>query len=206
MLPTIPFKRKPNKSSTSSSTTNHARPKAEHYVAQSKHIAHHKSSSFSSVLRPWYLVAIVLAVVVIGIFVVQFSRASTVDQSNIPENLADIQNYISSLVGGNSNAKIVSQSGYVEFTYTPKNQNLTSNVAYYIDGKLANITDTSPYSFVFDTQRYSNGSHTLTVVAFNASGIPVGAITKNLTFDNSNGLLPGLQKTLTYPYYQLLGI
>ncbi len=206
MLPTIPFKRKPNKSSTQFSTTKHARPTAEHYVAQNKHIAQHNSSSLSSVFRPWYLVAIVLVVVVVGIFVVQFSRASTIDQDNIPENLADIQSYISSLVGSNSSAKIVPQSGYVEFTYTPKNQNLSSTVAYYIDGKLAYVTDTSPYSFIFDTARYSNGSHTLTAVAFNASSIPVGAITKNLTFDNSSGLLPGLQKTLTYPYYQLLGI
>jgi hypothetical protein len=62
-----------------------------------------------------------------------------------------------------------------------------SKVEFYLDDVLQNVTTSSPYRWEFDTSMASNGSHTLTVLAYDLTG-NVGRKTLDITTQNDTSV------------------
>lgn len=203
MLPTIPFKRHRPKRHKQQVTVDRHKPASTQVNVPKGHIGNPKPSIFAGRRSLWFIVAFIVLIALVGIAIIRFSRASSIGSGSIPTNLSEIQNYISTLSKPNSSKSSSVLAKSVDFYYTPTDTGSTKAVAYYLDGKLVASTTKSPYNYVLETNRYSNGQHTLSVVAFNTNSIPIAVITKKYTFKNSSNLLQDIQNTLTYPYYRM---
>lgn len=151
-------------------------------------------------LKPWVIVVLVLGVVVTGILVYRSSRASISGEFAVPRNISDIQNYIDSLTLQDPTARIVTVNNYAEFSYMPSTTENVATVAYYIDGKIYIASTKKPYNLILDTTRISNGDHTITAVAYNAAEVPIAAVQKKITVNNSADLVRTLNNIITYPW------
>lgn len=60
-------------------------------------------------------------------------------------------------------------SGIVNINATATDNVAVAKVEFYIDASLVSSDTTSPYTYIWDTAGFSNGSHTLKVVAYDAS-------------------------------------
>ncbi|MFA5857730.1 MAG: Ig-like domain-containing protein [Elusimicrobiota bacterium] len=72
----------------------------------------------------------------------------------------------------------------VEITAIANDDNGISKVIFYIDGISKSTDTTAPYSWSWDTTQYSNGAHTLKVVAYNTTG-QTAAIQNVVTVNNT---------------------
>lgn len=204
MLDTIPFKRRPVKPESSQKTipknpTNHV-----HISARKKPLSKNSNVLFKLIFNPWFVISAILIIVVAGIVVLRISQAADGSVVSVPQNLDSIQNYIKSVGGNTVQSRPGSLSGTVVINYTPIASTSMATVAFYLDNQLVAAKQKDPYQLKLDTQRYSNGNHTLTAVGFNSAGVPIAAIVQQVDFENPSGLLQDVQKTLTYPYYRFL--
>lgn len=203
MLDTIPFKRRPVKPESSQKTilknpTNHV-----HISARKKPLSKSTNVLFKLIFNPWFVISAILIIVVAGIVVLRISQAAEGSAVTVPQNLDSIQNYIKSVGGSTTQSQPGNLSGTIIFNYTPISSTSVATVAFYLDNQLVGAKQKSPYQLILDTQRYSNGNHTLTAVSFSSAGVPTAAMVSQVSFDNPTGLLQDIQKTLTYPYYRL---
>lgn len=186
MLDTIPLKRKSYK------TRKHAAHIGNMHTNTPLHQAKRK-------IQWWQVVILVLAIAIAGITILRFSRASTAEVIGIPQNITDIQNYVSSLSVKNTQPLQLPMSKYVEFRYEPTSSEQISVVAYYIDGNKVYDTSSQPYHATLDTERLSNGNHNLTAIAFNAGGVPVAAIERTIVVNHTIDTLGNIKNIITYP-------
>lgn len=189
MLDTIPFKRHP-----------HNQPKSKRRKSRSTSITKKPK------LHVWQVVAMILMVAVAGIAILQFTRAAVGDVGQIPNNLSDIQNSISTLTIKNATELTITDQEYVEYTYTPTSGIDAQKVALYIDNKLVSIAGKSPYHFIFDSQQYSNGAHTVDIVVFDSDTQPVTVLQRNLVINNPLSPLDRIKNIVTYPVTQVISL
>lgn len=204
MLPTIPFKRHRPKSHKHQVTVEHPKPVSAHVNKPKSHIGKPKSSIFAGKRRLLLVSGFIVLIAIAGIAIIRFSLASSSGSSTVPTNLSEIQNYISTLSKPSSSKSSSILAKSVDFYYTPTDASSTKAVAYYLDGQLVEASTKPPYNYVLETNRYPNGLHTLSVVAFNINSVPIAVITQKYTFKNPSNLLQDIQNTLTYPYYRML--
>jgi len=213
MLPTIPFHqdgaaKKTTKVSTDSisrSSKSHKpeKAKAEHTAAPERlsSTAQKKAS-----INPWQAVMLVVAVAVLGILIIRFSRAAGTEPVSIPLNQTDIQNFVVAQTQTQP-VSMLDVSGYAQFAYTPQQTTVpVTQVAYYLDQKLIETVTQKPYNFILNTTRISNGEHQLTAVAFDSTNAPVAATSKTLNVQNSTGIIQQGKNLVTYPWYALFNL
>ncbi len=193
MLPTIPFKR--------ANPTTH---KPKTHTNQSSGLAKSSAKKRRLFSSPWVIIVMVLVIAALGIAIIRYSRASSGVINTIPQNLIDIQNYVSSLEIKSVGTKNI--SGNVEFRYSPTTDQAVKTVAYYIDNQLIKTTTKSPYSTTINTEYFSNGEHQLTVIAFSASDVPIAAKSQQINIQNTNDLLQSTKKVIVYPWHWLLNL
>lgn len=191
MLQTIPLKRK-NKTVN----THHAS-----RVHQS--LSNNHKNRRGVFTNPWIALLIIVAIAVLGIAIIRYSRASS-GGLGIPKNIASIQSYLNSLQIPSTESKTI--NGYAQFTYTPKTNQPVAVVAYYIDGLLIDTSTKLPYQVTVNTNYLLNGPHQLSVVAFNNADVPVAAKTQTINIQNQATLIQSAKNVITYPWYWLLNL
>ena len=60
-----------------------------------------------------------------------------------------------------------------------------TKIELYVDGKIYATSSTSPFSFIWDTSQYSNGTHTVQAKAYDAAGNPPG-VSAVITYNVQN--------------------
>ena len=80
-------------------------------------------------------------------------------------------------------------SGTVNIPVSVQDSSGISQVQYLVDGNLVAVDVTSPYNWTLITPNFTNGSHLLTVVAFDTAG-NVSKTQAQVTFENSNVGIP----------------
>lgn len=151
-------------------------------------------------IKAWMIVLIVLIIAATGIVIIRLSRAS--GGSTVPFLETEVASRIT--IAQTNPLTTTNTNGYVEFNYTPNTTQAVSLVGYYLDGNLVYTTETKPYTYILDTNRLANGSHTLTVVAFDANNQPLTATKRGLVVNNSTKILDSTRNVITYPWYWLL--
>jgi hypothetical protein len=152
----------------------------------------------------WIIVLIVLAVAITGLIILRFSRAS--EQSTAPLTADQLKAYVQTQLANQditSTALPIDINGYGEFRYGNNLAAKPAYVSYYIDDVPVARSSTSPFSFVIDTSRISNGTHTLTAVAFDSNGQPLGATQRTINVNNNGSILNNAKNIITYPWYWL---
>ncbi len=201
-MDTIPLKRhEPEKMSKKSSKQplTPQTPLTSIRTMQAKGVSRKKSRSW-----PWVIVLIVLIVAVTGLVILRFSRAS--EQGTAPLTAAQLQSYIKTQLATQDPATINQQlavSKYAQFQFGSKISPTPAYVSWYVDDVPVAKATTSPFTFVWDSSRYSNGVHTLTTVAYDANDQPLGATKRTVVVDNSDSLIDKARNVVTYPWYWL---
>ncbi len=195
-METIPLKRhEPESKSKKTPVT----PLTSIRTMQAKGVARKKARSWV-----WIIFIVVTVVAITGLVILRFSRAS--EQGTAPLTSAQLQSYIKTQLASQDPATINQQlavSQYAQFQYGGKITPAPTYVSWYVDDvPVAKIT-TNPYTFVWDSSRYSNGVHTLTAVAYDTNDQPLGATQRTVVVDNSESLLHKAQNLVTYPWYWL---
>lgn len=152
----------------------------------------------------WAVVIVVIVVAVTGLLVLRFSRAS--EQGTAPLTASQLQSYIKTQLATQDPATINKQlavSQYAQFQFGNKITPTPAYVSWYVDDVPVAKATTSPFTFVWDSSRYSNGVHTLTTVAYDANDQPLGATKRTVVVDNSDSLLNKARNIVTYPWYWL---
>lgn len=193
MLPTIPFKR------------SHAKTNKKHsHTSGSVGIASSTKNKTRVFKSPWAVILIVLGIAILGIVIIRYSRASNGVVNYVPQNLVDIQNYVSSLQV--KSQETINVSGNAQFRYTPKTDQPVKLVGYYIDNQLYKTAKQAPYEVTINTFYLSNGTHTLTAVAFSNTDVPLSAKLQPINVVNNNDVLQASKNVITYPWHWLLNL
>jgi hypothetical protein len=193
-METIAFKRHDSDTATGSAT----KPNTMHTMQA-------KSAKTRRKFPWWIVVVIVLVVAVAGLVILRFSHAA--EQGTAPLTASQLKAYVSSQLVAQDQATVtqpIDVTNYTEFQFGGKITPVPAYVSYYVDDvPVAKIT-TKPFSFVWDSSRYTNGIHTLTAVAFDSNDQPLGATQRVITIDNSQSALQKAKNIVTYPWYWLL--
>ncbi|MBI2798003.1 Ig-like domain-containing protein [Candidatus Saccharibacteria bacterium] len=153
-------------------------------------------------IKSWQVIVFIVIVMFAGIIIIRLSRAATSEVTSTPLTDAEIQQ----VAGGATIAQTGSPipvSGTVIFGYNTTRLENVGKVGFYVDGTLAGVATKTPYSFTFDSTRYSAGQHTISAIAFDTSNRPLAAVKKTIAIDNSPNLLKQLGNIITYPFYVL---
>ena len=114
-----------------------------------------------------------------GVHTIKAITTDTIGQTAITEISVNVDNTppvdnppTINIVTPNNNSEI---SGIVAIEGTATDDNGVASVAFYVDDILKNIDITSPYAYTLDTTGYSDGSHTIKVVATDTASQTVNA-------------------------------
>lgn len=198
-MDTIPLKRHEPEKMTKKKPTTPQTPLTSIRTMQAKGVARKRTHSVI-----WAVVIVVIVVAVTGLLILRFSRAS--EQGTAPLTAAQLQNYIKSQLSTQDPATINKQlavSQYAQFQFGSKITPSPAYVSWYVDDVPVAKATTSPFTFVWDSSRYSNGVHTLTTVAYDANDQPLGATKRTVVVDNSDSLVNKARNIVTYPWYWL---
>lgn len=191
-METIPFKRHEADNSKS-------RKKSTSHTMQSK-----STSAKRKGIPAWIIVLIVLVVAGAGIVILRFSRAS--EQGRAPLSADQLNAYVDSQLALQDQSVVstsLTVNNYSEFQFGSKISPTPAYVTYYIDNVAVAKSTTKPFGFIIDTGRISNGTHTLTAVAYDSNDQPLGATRRTITINNAGGLLQNARNVVTYPWYWL---
>lgn len=190
-METIPFKRHEADAASDKKSTTH--------TMQTK-----SAKSKRRGISPWIIILIVVIVAGAGIAILRFSRAS--EQGTAPLTAAQLTAYVNSQIALQDQTTVsapLTVNNYSEFQFGSKITPTPAYVSYYIDDVPVARASAKPFSLVIDSSRYSNGTHTLTAVAFDSNGQPLGATKRTITINNAGGLLQDAKNVVTYPWYWL---
>lgn len=84
----------------------------------------------------------------------------------------------------------------VAITATPTDNIGITKVDFYVDGVLKNTDTASPYSYTWSTQGVANGSHNITVKAYDAAG-NVGSASSTVTINTGDTQAPTTPTNVT---------
>ncbi len=198
-MDTIPLKRHEPEKMTKKKPTTPQTPLSSIRTMQAKGVARKRTRSVL-----WAVLIVVMVVAVTGLLILRFSRAS--EQGTAPLTAEQLQNYIKTQLATQDPATINKQlavSQYAQFQFGNKITPTPAYVSWYVDDVPVAKATTSPFTFVWDSSRYSNGVHTLTTVAYDANDQPLGATKRTVVVDNSDSLLNKARNIVTYPWYWL---
>lgn len=198
-MDTIPLKRHEPEKMTKKKPTTPQTPLTSIRTMHAKGVARKRTQSVI-----WAIVIVVLVVAVTGLVVLRFSRAS--EQGTAPLTAEQLQSYIKTQLASQDPATINTQlavSEYAQFQFGSKITPTPAYVSWYVDDVPVAKATTSPFTFVWDSSRYSNGVHTLTAVAYDANDQPLGATKRTVVVDNSDSLVNKARNIVTYPWYWL---
>lgn len=152
----------------------------------------------------WIIIIVVIGVALTGLIILRFSRAS--EQGTAPLTADQLKSYISTQLASQDQSTINQQlnvSQYAQFQFGAKLSPAPAYVSWYVDDVPVARASANPFNFVWDSSRYSNGAHTLTAVAYDSNGQPLGATQRKIVIGNSDSLLQKAQNIVTYPWYWL---
>lgn len=195
-METIPFKR--HRAGVSKKMTSSKKSSAR--TMQLRGINKPSSNSW-----PWVIVIIVVVVALAGILILRFSRAS--EQGSAPLTADQLKSYIQTQLATQNKSSVstpITVNKYAEFQFGNKFSPAPAYVSYYIDDVPVARATSSPFSFVWDSSRVSNGTHTLSAVAFDKNDQPLGATQRTVEVNNSGGAIEDAKNVITYPWYWLL--
>jgi len=198
-MDTIPLKRHEPEKMTKKKPTTPQTPLSSIRTMQAKGVARKRTRSVL-----WAVVIVVIVVAVTGLLILRFSRAS--EQGTAPLTATQLQSYIKTQLATQDPATINKQlavSQYAQFQFGSKITPTPAYVSWYVDDVPVAKATTSPFTFVWDSSRYSNGVHTLTTVAYDANDQPLGATKRTVVVDNSDSLVNKARNIVTYPWYWL---
>lgn len=122
--------------------------------------------------------------------------------SDIPDNGGGVVTAGGGGGGGDSTAPTVvivspgagwSLTNIIDFIAAASDDSGVARVEFYIDGQLRATDNDNPYSFALDTTKETNGTHSISVAAFDTSG-NVASAAQFVTF--SNGGINSVQATM----------
>lgn len=198
-MDTIPLKRHEPEKMTKKKPITPQTPLSSIRTMQAKGVARKRTRSVL-----WAVVIVVMVVAVTGLLILRFSRAS--EQGTAPLTAEQLQSYIKTQLATQDPATINKQlavSQYAQFQFGSKITPTPAYVSWYVDDVPVAKATTSPFTFVWDSSRYSNGVHKLTTAAYDANDQPLGATQRTVVVDNSDTLLNKARNIVTYPWYWL---